>query len=338
MIRQRHYSPEYSVSRALRHYAKVFQSLEGDYCRSGPTTSSTSRSGCCGICSASGAKSWRTSTPKCWCWPTISRPAKRRISIRKFVPRLRHRDRRARQPHGDRRRGARHSRRGGHRAVSDRRLGRRIRDHRRLSGPGDPASGRGNARPLPARGRAAPLARGQAGNAARPAGRDGRRRADPAVGQHRVSLRSGAMPEARRRRHRPVPHRVLVPGAATRSRPKRSTHRLLGRGRSACTDKPVVMRTIDLGADKLPSLPFPEDERNPFLGLRSIRLALKNPDMFRTQLRAILRASVGGQHQRDVSADQHAAGVASRRRWCCATPWRISKKKAWRSTATSRSA
>jgi phosphoenolpyruvate-protein phosphotransferase (PTS system enzyme I) len=62
----------------------------------------------------------------------------------------------------------------------------------------------------------------------------------------------------------------------------------------ALKDKPVVMRTIDLGADKLPSLPSPEDERNPFLGLRSIRLALKNPVMFRTQLRAILRASTQG--------------------------------------------
>jgi phosphotransferase system enzyme I (PtsI) len=57
---------------------------------------------------------------------------------------------------------------------------------------------------------------------------------------------------------------------------------------------PVVMRTIDLGADKLPSIPFPEDESNPFLGLRSIRLALKHPALFKTQLRAILRASVGG--------------------------------------------
>jgi phosphotransferase system enzyme I (PtsI) len=57
---------------------------------------------------------------------------------------------------------------------------------------------------------------------------------------------------------------------------------------------PVVMRTIDLGADKLPSVPYPEDEANPFLGLRSIRLALRNPDLFRTQLRAILRASVSG--------------------------------------------
>jgi len=63
---------------------------------------------------------------------------------------------------------------------------------------------------------------------------------------------------------------------------------------TALRDQPVVMRTIDLGADKLPGVPFPEDEANPFLGLRSIRLALKNPDMFRTQLRAILRASTTG--------------------------------------------
>jgi len=59
--------------------------------------------------------------------------------------------------------------------------------------------------------------------------------------------------------------------------------------------KPVVMRTLDLGADKMRTLPDPEDERNPFLGLRSIRLALKNRDLFRVQLRAILRASAHGQ-------------------------------------------
>ncbi len=61
--------------------------------------------------------------------------------------------------------------------------------------------------------------------------------------------------------------------------------------------KPVIMRTLDLGADKMRSLPDPEDERNPFLGLRSIRLALRNRDMFRTQLRAILRASAEGEVQ-----------------------------------------
>jgi phosphotransferase system enzyme I (PtsI) len=59
--------------------------------------------------------------------------------------------------------------------------------------------------------------------------------------------------------------------------------------------KPVVMRTLDLGADKMRTMPDPEDERNPFLGLRSIRLALKNRDLFRVQLRAILRASAHGQ-------------------------------------------
>ena len=59
-------------------------------------------------------------------------------------------------------------------------------------------------------------------------------------------------------------------------------------------DCPVVMRTLDLGADKIPNFPLPDDERNPFLGLRSIRLALKHVDLFRTQLRAMLRAAAGG--------------------------------------------
>jgi phosphotransferase system enzyme I (PtsI) len=63
---------------------------------------------------------------------------------------------------------------------------------------------------------------------------------------------------------------------------------------SAMKGLPVVLRTLDLGADKLPGMAFPEDERNPFLGLRSIRLALKNRGLFRTQLRAILRASTAG--------------------------------------------
>jgi phosphotransferase system enzyme I (PtsI) len=62
----------------------------------------------------------------------------------------------------------------------------------------------------------------------------------------------------------------------------------------AIGDKPVCIRTLDLGADKLRNLPMPEDERNPVLGLRSIRLALRNVELFRTQLRAALRASALG--------------------------------------------
>ena len=53
----------------------------------------------------------------------------------------------------------------------------------------------------------------------------------------------------------------------------------------------VIIRTLDLGGDKLPaSLKMPE-ESNPFLGWRAIRLCLARPEIFKTQLRAILRAS-----------------------------------------------
>jgi phosphotransferase system enzyme I (PtsI) len=58
---------------------------------------------------------------------------------------------------------------------------------------------------------------------------------------------------------------------------------------------PVVIRTIDLGSDKmLTASKSSEEERNPCLGLRSIRLSLRQLPMFRTQLRAILRASALG--------------------------------------------
>ncbi len=58
--------------------------------------------------------------------------------------------------------------------------------------------------------------------------------------------------------------------------------------------KPVVVRTLDIGGDKeLPYLQFPE-EMNPFLGYRAIRMCLDRDEIFRTQLRALLRASVYG--------------------------------------------
>lgn len=59
-------------------------------------------------------------------------------------------------------------------------------------------------------------------------------------------------------------------------------------------DKPVVVRTLDIGGDKeLSYLDLPK-EMNPFLGFRAIRLCLERDDIFRTQLRALLRASTYG--------------------------------------------
>ncbi|MBE6126354.1 MAG: phosphoenolpyruvate--protein phosphotransferase [Erysipelotrichaceae bacterium] len=63
----------------------------------------------------------------------------------------------------------------------------------------------------------------------------------------------------------------------------------------AMKGRPVVVRTLDIGGDKkLPYLPI-DPEMNPFLGYRAIRLCLDRKEIFRTQLRALLRASVYGE-------------------------------------------
>ena len=58
--------------------------------------------------------------------------------------------------------------------------------------------------------------------------------------------------------------------------------------------KPVVIRTLDIGGDKKLSYFEMEEEMNPFLGYRAIRLCLDRTDIFKTQLRALFRASVYG--------------------------------------------
>ena len=58
--------------------------------------------------------------------------------------------------------------------------------------------------------------------------------------------------------------------------------------------KKVIIRTLDIGADKQIGYFNLEKEENPAMGLRAIRICLQRPDIFRTQLRAILRASMFG--------------------------------------------
>ena len=57
---------------------------------------------------------------------------------------------------------------------------------------------------------------------------------------------------------------------------------------------PVVIRSYDLGGDKFPAPFRPQREPNPFLGWRAIRVCLDQPEMFRTQIRAVMRARASG--------------------------------------------
>jgi phosphoenolpyruvate-protein phosphotransferase (PTS system enzyme I) len=62
----------------------------------------------------------------------------------------------------------------------------------------------------------------------------------------------------------------------------------------ALAPRPVTVRTLDLGGDKLPSGAPKSRDENPALGLRAVRYCLRHPDLFRTQLRGLLRASAHG--------------------------------------------
>lgn len=71
--------------------------------------------------------------------------------------------------------------------------------------------------------------------------------------------------------------------------------------------RPVTIRTLDLGADKADSTGLVmDDEANPALGLRGIRLCLAHPDVFRDQLRAILRATAYGEVRVLIPMVSHA--------------------------------
>ena len=63
---------------------------------------------------------------------------------------------------------------------------------------------------------------------------------------------------------------------------------------AALKGRPITIRTCDLGADKFTHISGDYDERNPFLGFRSIRFSLQHTALFKTQLRALMRASALG--------------------------------------------
>lgn len=79
----------------------------------------------------------------------------------------------------------------------------------------------------------------------------------------------------------------------------------------AMAGKPVCIRTLDLGAEKLLEMSRPEDERNPVLGLRSIRLTLRNVPLFPNPVASNFEGQRTGNNARDVSADHNIEGTSS---------------------------
>ena len=84
----------------------------------------------------------------------------------------------------------------------------------------------------------------------------------------------------------------LVVGRATMP-DEEEQYRAYKRVVTAFGDHPIVIRTFDVGGDKLPVGGYPT-EANPFLGWRAIRMCLDEPELFKTQLRALLRAAMHG--------------------------------------------
>jgi phosphotransferase system enzyme I (PtsP) len=98
--------------------------------------------------------------------------------------------------------------------------------------------------------------------------------------------------KARAPRGGPVPDRAAVPDAQPGAAPGR-TGRALRAGDGRRGGKKVVFRTLDIGSDKVLPYMKPQDEPNPALGWRAIRVGLDKPGVMRMQLQALIRAAAG---------------------------------------------
>ena len=100
----------------------------------------------------------------------------------------------------------------------------------------------------------------------------------------------------------------------------------------AAGDRPVLFRTLDLGADKL--LPgMATEEENPAMGWRSLRIGLDRPALLRRQLRALLLAAGGRAAVGDVPDGRHGRRSSAPPARCC-WPRRAAcarRRKGWRS-------
>jgi phosphotransferase system enzyme I (PtsP) len=97
-----------------------------------------------------------------------------------------------------------------------------------------------------------------------------------------------------RRRRGAVPHRTAVPDPQPRCRKRAELAALYARVMDAAKGKRVAFRTLDIGSDKVLPYMKPNDEPNPAMGWRAIRVGLDKPGVLRMQLQALIRAARGG--------------------------------------------
>ena len=134
---------------------------------------------------------------------------------------------------------------------------------------------------------------GRPGECGQPGDHDGRP-PDGSGGQHRRPGRRHEGHVAGRRRRRSAAYGVPVPGSRYRPHRRRAVPGVQRDRQALGPDRPLVIRTLDVGGDKpLSYLPIAKEE-NPFLGERGVRVGLNRPEVLRTQLRAILRAASAG--------------------------------------------
>jgi hypothetical protein len=198
---------------------------------------------------------------------------------------------------------------------------RRRADPGRPAGAGDPRPDRGGEGGVPSARLPDPRVGAGAGAPRAPPLGDPRRVAGGAPRQHRPPGRGGERARPRRGGGGAVPHRV--PGGGAR-------HAAAGGG-AVPGVPPVAEASRPAGGDphlrsgrrQVPRVPPHGKEENPFLGWRAIRVCLDEPEIFRTQLRALLRASASSrrrphhapadQRDRRGGADARAAGGVRRR-------------------------
>ena len=101
--------------------------------------------------------------------------------------------------------------------------------------------------------------------------------------------------------------------------------------------RPVIVRTLDAGGDKPVAGLTVDGERNPFLGLRGLRLSLARPEVFRLQLRALARAATRGDLKIMLPMVTLPRELEKQRAPCSRRSWRIcvrrASRRAWRRSA-----